>query len=185
MATGSAVKTYIAQLKKSYDTLRKGKDALLAIIDEADVPESVYNSNAIENSTLTLKETERILMELEVSRKISFREVFEAKIDPSKQGGVSWLELLRRDVQTAGLESKFMGQVMSQVALLSDFEVSQAVLKVSKKGILPTSTEFVMSFTEPNPTQFPAIGFSLMQEGGRVYASTGPDIKNAFMVLWC
>ena len=47
MATGSAVKTYIAQLKKSYDTLRKGKDALLAIIDEADVPESVYNSNAI------------------------------------------------------------------------------------------------------------------------------------------
>jgi len=72
---------------------------------------------------------------------------------------------------------------MSQVALLSDFEVSQAVLKVSKKGILPTSTEFVMSFTEPNPTQFPAIGFSLMQEGGRVYASTGPDIKNAFMVF--
>ena len=79
MATGSAIKARIAHLKKTYDTLRKGKDALLAIIDEADVPESVYNSNAIENSTLTLKETERILMELEVSRKLSFREVFEAK----------------------------------------------------------------------------------------------------------
>ena len=79
MATGSAIRTRIAQLKKTYDTLRKGKDALLAVIDEADVPESVYNSNAIENSTLTLKETERILMELEVSRQLSFREVYEAK----------------------------------------------------------------------------------------------------------
>lgn len=79
MATGSAVKARIAHLKKTYDTFPKGKDALLAIIDEADVPESVYNSNAIENSTLTLKETEQILMELEVSRKLSLREVFEAK----------------------------------------------------------------------------------------------------------
>lgn len=79
MATGSTVKARIAVLKKAYDTLRNGKEALLAIIDEADVPESVYNSNAIENSTLTLKETERILMELEVSRQISYREVYEAK----------------------------------------------------------------------------------------------------------
>lgn len=79
MATGSAVKARIALLKKTYDTLRKGKDSLLAVIDEADVAESVYNSNAIENSTLTLKETERILMELEVSRQVSYREVFEAK----------------------------------------------------------------------------------------------------------
>jgi len=47
MATGSAIKSRIAELKKTFDTLRKGKDALLAIIDEAEVPESVYNSNAI------------------------------------------------------------------------------------------------------------------------------------------
>jgi Fic family protein len=79
MATGSDVKSRIAKLKKTFDTLRKGKEALLTIIDEADIPESVYNSNAIENSTLTLKETERILMELEVSRQLSFREVYEAK----------------------------------------------------------------------------------------------------------
>jgi Fic family protein len=43
------------------------------------VPELVYNSNAIENSTLTLQETERILLELEVSRNVSVRELFEAK----------------------------------------------------------------------------------------------------------
>lgn len=49
------------------------------MIDEAELPENVYNSNAIENSTLTLKETEKILLEMEISRNISLREVFEAK----------------------------------------------------------------------------------------------------------
>jgi Fic family protein len=52
---------------------------LLKLIDESELSESVFNSNAIENSTLTLKETERILMELKVSRNVSVREVFEAK----------------------------------------------------------------------------------------------------------
>lgn len=49
------------------------------MIDEAEVPEGVYNSNAIENSTLTLKETERILLDMEVSRDLNLREVYEAK----------------------------------------------------------------------------------------------------------
>lgn len=49
------------------------------MIDETEIAEAVYNSNAIENSTLTLKETEKILLEMEVSRNISVREVFEAK----------------------------------------------------------------------------------------------------------
>lgn len=49
------------------------------MIDDAEIAESVYNSNAIENSTLTLKETEKILLDLEVSRDVSLREVFEAK----------------------------------------------------------------------------------------------------------
>jgi len=35
--------------------------------------------NAIENSTLTLKETEKILLEMELSRDIDLREVFEAR----------------------------------------------------------------------------------------------------------
>lgn len=69
----------IQNLKKEFDELKVGKESLLSLIDEAEIAESVYNSNAIENSTLTLKETEKILMELEVSRDVSLREVFEAK----------------------------------------------------------------------------------------------------------
>jgi Fic family protein len=73
------IKERIQRLKSEYDLLQKGKDSLLVMIDEAEVPESVYNSNAIENSTLTLKETEKILLDMEVSRDISLREVFEAR----------------------------------------------------------------------------------------------------------
>ncbi len=79
MATTRPIKTRIKALKEDYDRLRLGKAPLLSMIDEAEVPESVYNSNAIENSTLTLKETEKILLEMEVSRDVSLREVFEAK----------------------------------------------------------------------------------------------------------
>lgn len=73
------IKDRIRQLKEEYDRLKIGKESLLKIIDEAEIAESVYNSNAIENSTLTLKETEKILLEMEVSRNVSLREVFEAK----------------------------------------------------------------------------------------------------------
>ena len=79
MATKNSIKNNIKVLKTEYDQLRKGKESLLKIIDESELSESVFNSNAIENSTLTLKETERILLELEVSRNVSVREVFEAK----------------------------------------------------------------------------------------------------------
>ena len=79
MATTNPVKKEITNLKAEYDRLAKGKESLLKIIDEAELPESVFNSNAIENSTLTLIETERILLEMEVSRHVSVREVFEAK----------------------------------------------------------------------------------------------------------
>lgn len=79
MATTQPIRDRIKALKGHYDRLRKGKDALLRIIAEAELPEGVFNSNAIENSTLTLKETERILLDLEVSRNVSVREVFEAK----------------------------------------------------------------------------------------------------------
>lgn len=79
MAITKPIKDRIMALKAEFDTLRKGKDSLLAMIDEAEVPESVYNSNAIENSTLTLKETEKILLDMEVSRDVSLREVYEAK----------------------------------------------------------------------------------------------------------
>jgi Fic family protein len=79
MAITKPIKDRLTALKSEYDSLRKGKESLLVMIDEAEVPESVYNSNAIENSTLTLKETEKILLDMEVSRDVSLREVYEAK----------------------------------------------------------------------------------------------------------
>ncbi len=79
MAINTPTKKRIAELKAEYDLLRQGKGSLLIMIDDAEIPEAVYNSNAIENSTLTLKETEKILLNMEVSRDVSVREVFEAK----------------------------------------------------------------------------------------------------------
>lgn len=79
MSTAVPTKKKIESLKASYDSLRRGKESLVRLVDDAEIPESVYNSNAIENSTLTLKETEKILLEMEVSRDVSVREVFEAK----------------------------------------------------------------------------------------------------------
>ena len=79
MATTQPIRDRIQALKREYDTLRQGKVSLLSMIDEVEIPESVYNSNAIENSTLTLEETERILLEQMLSRNVSVREVFEAK----------------------------------------------------------------------------------------------------------
>lgn len=79
MALNNPTKRQIQILKAEYDRLRTDKESLLTLLDEAEVPETVYNSNAIENSTLTLKETEKILLEMDVSRHVSLREVFEAK----------------------------------------------------------------------------------------------------------
>ena len=79
MATSNPMKKRIQALKEEYDALRPGKEALLSMIDEVEIPENVYNSNAIENSTLTLEETEKILLEQKLSRNVSLREVFEAK----------------------------------------------------------------------------------------------------------
>lgn len=79
MAILSIYKDKIDALKRRFEELRRGKEDLLTKIDEAEIPESVYNSNAIENSTLTLKETERILLEMEADRDLNLREVFEAK----------------------------------------------------------------------------------------------------------
>lgn len=79
MSADSHTKANIKVLKEEFDRLKSGKESLLQILDENELSESVYNSNAIENSTLTLKETEKILLEMKLSRGVSLREVFEAK----------------------------------------------------------------------------------------------------------
>src|SRR3989338_5161865 len=79
MPTSSIIKNRLKNLKQDYDQLKLGKETLLSMIDETELSKSVYNSNDIENSTLTLPETEKILLEMEVSRNINLREVYEAQ----------------------------------------------------------------------------------------------------------
>jgi Fic family protein len=69
----------INSLRERYYNASIGKAALLKLISETEVAEQVYNSNAIENSTLTLEETEKILLQIDLDRFISEREMFEAK----------------------------------------------------------------------------------------------------------
>lgn len=74
---GIALK-HIEGLLQEFQHLRKGKESLLMLLEEAELPEAVYNSNAIENSTLTLDETEKILLHQEIPPFHTRREVFEA-----------------------------------------------------------------------------------------------------------
>ena len=69
----------INSLRERYYKAAISKEALIKIISEAEIAEQVYNSNAIENSTLTLEETEKILLQIDLDRYISEREIFEAK----------------------------------------------------------------------------------------------------------
>ncbi len=69
----------ISSLRERYYTAAVGKQALLKLLSEAEVAEQVYNSNAIENSALTLEETEKILLQIDLDRYITEREIFEAK----------------------------------------------------------------------------------------------------------
>jgi len=72
-------KNKITELQKQYAVLSEGNGHVLKEIAIAEIPEMVYNSNAIENSTLTLEDTEKILIGDDLQRKVNVREVFEAK----------------------------------------------------------------------------------------------------------
>lgn len=69
----------ITELLVQYQARRVDKVTLLDMVDEVEIAERVYNSNAIENSTLSLPETEKVLLQIEITRHISLREVFEAR----------------------------------------------------------------------------------------------------------
>ncbi len=79
MDISQSLQKRIEALKSEYEALRPGKESLLQMLDEVEIAEAVYNSNAIENSTLTLKQTEKILLEMEIAADLSLREVYEAK----------------------------------------------------------------------------------------------------------
>jgi len=69
----------ISHLRERYYAASVGKQSLIKLLSEAEVAEQVYNSNAIENSTLTLEDTEKILLQIKLDRYITEREIFEAK----------------------------------------------------------------------------------------------------------
>jgi Fic family protein len=72
-------KDKIQILHLQYLNLAKGNESVLREITLAEIPELVYNSNAIENSTLSLEDTEEILAGGSIARKVNVREVYEAK----------------------------------------------------------------------------------------------------------
>lgn len=79
MANKLTVFEQITKLRQRYYHALNGKDSLIQLIAEAEVAEQVYNSNAIENSTLTLEETDKLLQQINLDRYITERELFEAK----------------------------------------------------------------------------------------------------------
>ena len=79
MAATSKQVSQIRELRRRFIAAKGGKEQLLTILNQAEVSEQVYNSNAIENSTLSLEETEKILHQIELDRFITEREIFEAK----------------------------------------------------------------------------------------------------------
>jgi Fic family protein len=72
-------KDKIQLLHNQYLNLVKGNESVIKEITLAEIPEMVYNSNAIENSTLSLEDTEKILAGGSIDRKVNVREIFEAK----------------------------------------------------------------------------------------------------------
>ena len=73
------IKNRINTLAETYQRLVKQHPNAVREIMLSEVPEQVFNSNAIENSTLTLKDTEDILIRGQIQRDTEIREVYEAK----------------------------------------------------------------------------------------------------------
>src|SRR3989338_9539183 len=117
-----------------------GKQARLAVISEAEGAEQVYNSNAIENSTLTLEETEKILLQIDLERFISEREIFEAKN-------------LARVVSY--IDKKAKEQELTLDVMLSLHQMLILNIRDDIAGRFRNEKEFVRvcSYIAPNPTE--------------------------------
>jgi Fic family protein len=73
------IKSRINKLFSFYKDLEKKHKKALQEISISEVPEMVYNSNAIENSTLTLEETTDIIFFDKIKKDHDVREIYEAK----------------------------------------------------------------------------------------------------------
>ena len=74
-----------------YKKLEKNHKKALRELDISELPEMVYNLNAIENSTLTLEETESIIFFDKIKKDHDIREIYEAK------NLVKVIEVLRKE----------------------------------------------------------------------------------------
>ena len=72
-------KDKIDNLAKCYRKLAQKNPSAVKEFSIAELPEMVYNSNAIENSTLTLEDTEDILIHNKIRTDHEIREIYEAK----------------------------------------------------------------------------------------------------------
>lgn len=104
----------IELLKNRFDLLKEGKESLLTLLEEAELPELVFNSNAIENSTLTLDETEQILEYQILPPNSSQREVFEA-INLGKVNAYLTAKLAKKTPLTKDLILMVHGTLLSHI----------------------------------------------------------------------
>ena len=72
-------KDKVELLHQQYIRLVKGRERALYEIAMSELPDMVYNSNAIENSTLTLQDTEAIIIHDKIIKDHEIREIYEAK----------------------------------------------------------------------------------------------------------
>lgn len=72
-------KDRINSLSKEYRNLATWHKEAIKELTLSELPEMVYNSNAIENSTLTLEDTEDILVRNQIHTDHEIREIYEAK----------------------------------------------------------------------------------------------------------
>jgi Fic family protein len=130
----------ISELRERYYKASINKDALIKLIAEAEVVEQVYNSNAIENSTLSLEDTEKILLQIDLDRFISEREIFEAKN-------------LARVVEY--IEKKSKEQELTLLVILSLHKMLISNIRDDVAGRFRAENEFVRvgSHIAPNPKE--------------------------------
>ena len=123
----------------------------MKLVSEAEVSEQVYNSNAIENSTMTLEETEKILMQMDLNRYISERELFEAKN-------------LARVVEY--MEKRAIEQPLSQEVMLFLHKMLITNIRDEIAGRFRKSDEWVRvgSYIAANPNEIDALITSALVE---------------------
>ena len=66
--TAQNIKLAIQELYQRYQHLKRSKAKLLEEIEQRELPELIYNSNAIENSSLTIEETKQIIRGQKIER---------------------------------------------------------------------------------------------------------------------